>query len=359
MANKLPLMKKSLRFILFAVVVLFVVGMIGYRVAHSGDAAKTSRQAPVPAVRVALPAQETMTNSLQFTGSMMPIQQAGVYSKVIGNLQGVYVNMGQAVTEGQLLATIDTTELAQQYELASATYTNARLQFQRTRDLFDKNLGARQDQENAQAAMEVAKANFDNAATRLSYARVTAPFTGIITQRFLDPGAVVTTNNATLFTLMDLDSMKVIISVLEKDIPLVTNGKHAIITVDAYPDKQFDGIVTRSSQAVSTDTRTMAVEIDVPNRDHTLKPGMFSNVLLLIGQHSDALTLPAQSVLGDSTGRYVYMLSENNTARRVPVKIGGQQNNRTEILTGITGQDRIIVVGQQYVKDGGPVNVQQ
>jgi membrane fusion protein (multidrug efflux system) len=277
---------------------------------------------------------------------------------VIGNLEGVYINIGEAVRQGQLLAMIDTTLLAQQYAQASATYNNAKLQYDRAKDLFAKNLGAKQDVDNSQAAMLVAQANADNAATQLSYSRITAPFPGIITQRFLDPGAVVTANNATLFTLMDLDSMRVFVNVLERDIPAVTIGKKADITVDAYPDRHFEGIVTRSSQAVDPATRTLSVEVDAPNRDHTLKPGMFTNVTVILGQHENVVTVPAEAVLGDSNGHWVFTVADNNTAHRVPVKTGAEQNNRTEIVSGLSGQEKLIVVGQQFVKDGGPVNIQ-
>jgi RND family efflux transporter MFP subunit len=351
-------MKKSLRFTSFGLVVVIILGIIGFRMMHRDDPASAKRQQPVPAVRTATPSITTLTSTLEYTGNMMAIQQAGVYSKVTGNLEAVYVNIGQTVRQGQLLAMIDTTLLAQQYAQASATYQNTRLQFQRVQDLFSKDLGPKQDVDNAQAAMSVAQANANSAATQLSYARVTAPFTGIITQRFLDPGAVVTANNATLFTLMDLDSMRVFINVLERDIPAVTPGRKASTTVDAYPGKPFDGVVTRSSQALDPSTRTMMVEIDVPNRDHTLKAGMFSRVILVIGERPNALTVPTQAVLGDSSGHWVFTVAENNVARRIPVQTGIEQNNRTEITTGLTGQERIIVVGQQYVKDGAPVNVQ-
>jgi membrane fusion protein (multidrug efflux system) len=351
-------MKKSLRFVLFAAVVVFVIGIIGFRATHRASAAKIQRQQPVAAVKIAQPVVETITSTLEYTGNMMPIQQAGVYSKVTGNLEAVYANIGEAVRGGQLLAVIDTTLLAQQYAQTAATYENAKIQYERARDLFAQNLGPKQDVDNTQAAMIVAQANANNAATQLSYARITAPFTGVITQRFLDPGAVITANNATLFTLMDLDSMRVFINVLERDIPAVTTGRRATITVDAYPDRQFDGVVTRSSQAIDPNTRTMMVEIDVPNREHTLKGGMFSRVTLVVGEHPSSVTLPTQAVLGDSTGNWVFTVGENNLAHRVPVKIGIAQNNLTEITSGLSGQERVIVVGQQFVKDGAPVNIQ-
>ncbi len=351
-------MKKRHRYIWFGVAVLIVIGVIGYRLSNRTDPAKAQRQQPVPAVKVASPSVETITASVQYTGSMTAIRQAGVYSKVVGNLENVYVNIGDVVHEGQLLAMIDTTLLAQQYAQAAATFHNAELQYQRSKDLYTQNLGSKQDEDNAEAAMLVAKANAENAATQLSYARITAPFSGVITQRFLDPGAVVTASNATLFTLMNLDSMRVLVNVLEKDIPQVTVGKEADIMVDAYPDRHFAGRVARTSDAVDPATRTLTAEIDASNRDHALKPGMFSKVTIVLGEHRNAVTVPTQAVLGDSTGSWVFTVVDNHTAHRVPVETGVQQNERTEILSGLTGEEKLIVVGQQFVKDGAPVNVE-
>ena len=147
--------------------------------------------------------------------------QAGIFSKVSGNLESIYTDMGSNVFSGQLLATIDSTELYQQFQQTNATYQNARMTFDRVQQLIDKNLASKQDLDNADAAMKVAKANYEAAATRLSYARIIAPFSGIITKRFLDPGALVAANNATLFTLMNLDRIKIIVNVPEKDVQFI------------------------------------------------------------------------------------------------------------------------------------------
>jgi RND family efflux transporter MFP subunit len=352
-------MKIKRKYILLGVIVLFVVGIILLKATKQSAMAKTQQTMPVPTVKISTPRIETITATLQYTGNMMPIQQAGVYSKVSGNLEKVYVNIGDKVKQGQLLALIDTTLLVQLSNQTSATFNNAKLQYDRAKDLFSQNLGSKQDVDNSEAAMLVAKANAENAATQLSYARITAPFSGTITQRFLDAGAVVTTGNATLFTLMDLDSMRVFVNVLEKDIPSVSEGKQADITVDAYPDRHFTGNVARSGGAVDPATRTLTVEIDVANRDHALMSGMFSNVTMILNKHENTITVPKETVLGDSTSKWVFVVTESKTAHRVPVKTGAEQNNVLEILSGLSGQEKLIVVGQQFVKDGGPVNLQQ
>ena len=101
----------------------------------------------------------------------------------------------------------------------------------------------------------------------------------------------------------------------------------------------------------------MAVEVDIPNRDHLLKPGMFARVSLVVDEHPDMITVPTSAILSDNEGTYVFLAS-NDKARRVPVNIGIEQDERTEILKGLSGNENIITTGQQFVKDGDPVSVQ-
>jgi RND family efflux transporter MFP subunit len=205
--------------------------------------------------------------------------------------------------------------------------------------------------------MKVARANFEVASTQLGYANIVAPFSGYITNRYLDPGALVTLNNSTIFTLMDIDRMKIAVNVLEKDVPLITVGREATITVDAYPGRVFRGAVTRRSEALDVATRTMAVEIEIPNPDHMLKPGMFANVHLLVAEHKDAIVVPTESIMKDDSGSYVYTVV-NDTARLVRIAPGSVQNAQTEVLNGLGGKERIITTGQQFARDGIAVSVQ-
>lgn len=339
---------------LVAVVVLGVVvaGVVYFLI--TGGTAAGSRSQSAPLVKTETPVRQAVATVLRFTGDIIPMQQAAIFSKVSGTLERVYVDMGARVGQGQVLARIDTTELYQQYQQAAATYQNARLTYARTRDLADQNLVSQQDVDNADAALKISRAACETAFTRLGYARITAPFSGYVTRRFLDPGALVTTNNATLFTVMDLDNVKVIVNVLEKDIPVLQKGRSATVTVDAYPGREFVGTVERFSEAVDLATRTMAAEIDIPNRDRLLKPGMFANVALVVQHRPEALTVPTQAVLRDDKGTYLYT-AQGAMARRVGVTTGVEKDDRTEIVSGLSGTEEIIVVGQQFVRDGGPI----
>ena len=350
-------MKRNYKLVLAGL--LAILAIVAYRIVSGRDSVDTRKQ-PAPLVKVEKPKRVDIAYKLQFSGDMVAIRQATIFSKVSGNLERVYVDMGTKVRGSQLLALIDTTELRQQYQQARATYENARMTYARTKDLSEQNLVAKQEIDNAEAAMTVAKANYDLAATKLSYAHITAPFDGYITRRFLDPGALVnpgSSGNTNLFTIMDLDQMKVIVNVLEKDIPQIAIGKKAVVTVDAFPGKQFFGSIARYSEAVDLSTRTMAVEIDIDNRDHTLKPGMFATVNLLVDEHKDALTLPTMAILKDDNGYFVFT-AVNDTARKIPVAVGVEQEARTEILQGLNGSEDVITTGQQFVKPSGPISIQ-
>ncbi len=350
-------MKRRTKLIIIVIFILVVLALIIGRILMSSSAPDTRRQ-NIPLVKLESPRQEAVATKLEFTGDVVAVQQAGIFSKVTGNLEKNFVDMGTEVRRNQVLALIDTTELYQQYQQASATYQNARLTYKRSKELSEQNLVARQDLDNAEATMKVSAAAFDAATTRLGYARISAPFAGTITRRYLDAGALVTTSNSTLFTLMDLNTMKITISVLERDIPLVTRGKKATITVDAFPGRTFMGDITRLSEAVDPSTRTMAIEIDIPNPDHSLKPGMYAKVVLVVDERPHALTVPTIAVMKDDKGFFVYT-AVGDTARKVPVTAGVEQDARTEITSGLREDQPIITTGQQFVRDGGPISVQR
>ena len=349
-------MKISKKYIFIGLAAILALGVV-YRIVRGNSSVDTKRT-PSPLVRVEAPRRETVVDQLSFTGDILPIQQANIYSKVNGNLEKLYADIGMVVKENQLLALIDTTELSQQELQAAATYENARLTYERNKELLEQNLIARQDLDNAEAAMKVSKGAYDNAETRLGYAYITAPFAGVITKRFLDQGANVTSNNTSLFTLMDMGAMKLTVDIPEKNIPEVAIGKKTLLTVDAFPDRTFDGTVTRLSQAVDLSTRTMEIQIDIPNKEHLLKPGMFAHVSVIVREIPNSLTLPSMAITTDDKGMFVFSV-EGTIAHRKNITAGIELNGRTQILSGIAAQDHIVTVGQQFVKDGAPVSIQQ
>lgn len=343
--------------IVVAVLSVLFLMVIAWKIAGMNSSTDT-RQQPSTIVQVERPHREKVLYRLNFNADAVPIQQANIFSKINGNLERIFVDIGTRVERNQLLALIDTMELSQLARQAEATHENAKLNFNRMKELAGQNLIAKQELDNAEATMRVAKANYEAATTRLNYAHITAPFSGYITKKVLDQGVNVKANDIAIFTLMDIDVMKIMVNVLEKDIPLISKGKKGIVTVDAYPGKEFYGSVTRISQAVDLSTRTMAVQIDIANPDHVLKPGMFASVTVIVDEHPEALTIPVQALVKDEKGKYLYTVN-GSTAHRREVSLGVEHASRIEIVSGLSESDSVIVTGQQFAKDGAQVIIQQ
>ena len=315
-----------------------------------------TRRPSVVQIKAAVPTREAVVYTLSFTGDVLAAQKAEIYARVGGNLQEVFVNAGDWVRRGAVLAQIDTTELVQQLLQSSATLQNAKSSYNRARELAGKQFAAQQELDNAQTALQIAQSAYESTRLRVGYATITAPFSGFITRRLLDPGALVGSGNSGLFTLMDMDVVKVTVEVLEKDVPRVRKGMAASVAVDAYTGKVFQGRIARLSESVDLNTRTMAVEVEVPNPDHLLKPGMFGAVTVTLDTHSDALTVPASAVQKDDDGYYLWTV-RNGQAGKQRVAVGEQAGffERTEIVSGLAPGDSVVTVGIQLLRDGGRV----
>ncbi len=366
--------KKRNSYIITAIIlILFVIAAVLRINNNASESAK--RQSVIPVVKLGKAIIGDITQTESLTGDILPIQQANIYSKVSGNIEKVYVDIGDHVFKDQLLALIDTTIYSQNAKQAHANYIqvvanleNTKLNYNRNKTLLSQNLISQQDLDNSKTAYDVAlaqeeaaHASYSNALTQLSYCKVTAPFSGYITKRFLDPGAYVTSSttsaSSTLFTLMDVDNLKAIINLPEKDVPLISQVSNVQVIADALPGKIFNAKLKKISEAVDLSTRTMAIEVDIENPGKLLKPGMFATINIQLGKKSGVLLLPNYSVLNDENGNYVFVLNSDNSVSQEYVQVGIQQNNMDEIISGVDTSKKIIFVGQTLVKNGSKVKI--
>jgi RND family efflux transporter MFP subunit len=206
--------------------------------------------------------------------------------------------------------------------------------------------------------MEVA---LQQAETNLTYSYIRAPFAGYIAERNLDAGAFVSGSTGSTSTLSrgilnlhEIDTVRTLIEVVEKDVPLVTIGQKAEVRAEAYPDRVFEGTVTRVVQALNRQTRTMTVEVDLPNHDHRLKGGMFARVEVMVGTHENAVQIPVDALTRLDELQYVYVVKDGK-AVHIPVEVGDRSESRIEITKGLTGTEQVIVSGKDLVSDGTPV----
>jgi HlyD family secretion protein len=206
----------------------------------------------------------------------------------------------------------------------------------------------------AQAQAATQAAMLDNARVQLQYATIVAPYAGVVVNRQLDPGAYVTPGTSTsILTIADLDHLDVTVNVGEPDLPMIHKGDPVKITVDAYPGRLFTGVVTRIAGGVDPTTRTVQVEIDIPNPGHLLRPGMYATTELSAGVRQ-ALVLPLSAVQTVGGQQYVWLV-EGGKVSQQNVTVGQATGESVEITGGLNPSETVITSGADLVRQGQPV----
>lgn len=195
----------------------------------------------------------------------------------------------------------------------------------------------------------------------VAYTEIRAPFRGTVTQRWLDPGALVqnaegSAQGATrpILALADFDVVRVVVQVPQEETTHVGRGTPAVVHVDAWPKRPFRAPVARASGALEPSTRTMLTEVDVPNRDHALKPGMFVKVDLEVEAHAGALAVPTAAVLAEKDKRSVFVV-DNGHVKKTPLKVGFENAEFTEVLEGLKGGEEVVASSPDRLADGAAV----
>jgi RND family efflux transporter MFP subunit len=323
---------------------------------HTADAA-------IP-VQVLKPQRQDMSRTLTLPANISPWYQATLYAKVPGYLKWIGYDKGDLVKQGHLLAVIDAPEVDQQYRQAEADYKIKQLTYHRLQAAWKENpdVIAKQDVDVAEATAEAAKHLRDNRRILLDYTKVYAPFSGVITARFADPGALIqsgersATQAAPLYTIMDLETVRVYVSVPQEAAYLAKPGVPVFLDIKEIPGHEFRGAITRTTEALDPATRTLLVEIDMSNKDRFLQPGMYVSATLHLEIHPNALTLPPAAIASGNAdkSKAVFVVADGKV-RRVPVKTGIDDGVWVEISEGLTGNEDIVVVGKSGLTEGQAV----
>ena len=316
-------------------------------------------------VQTIRPVRRDITRTLTLPGNVAPWYQATLYAKVPGYLKRMSVDKGDKVVKGQLLAVLDAPEVEQQFQQAQADYKIKSLTYGRLLKVWRENpdVIAKQDLDVAQASAEGAKHLMDNRRTLYEYTKVEAPFDGTITARFADPGTMIqsgagsATQAAPLYTLMDLDQVRVYVSVPQEAAHLAKPGVPATLTLKELPDNTLHGAITRTTEALDPATRTLLVEIDLPNEQRLLQPGMFVSVTLALERHPQALSVPPSAIAQAAAGssRSMVFVVNQGTVTMKPVTTGIDDGMGIEIKEGLSDEEDVVVVGKTGLKDGAPV----
>jgi len=303
------------------------------------------------------------TRSITLPGEVLAYQQATLYAKVAGYVKTVTVDKGDSVKEGTLLADIEVPELLADRAKYEAELKVADLDYQRI-SAARKNapdLVVPLAVDTAKGKADIAKANLERTETLLGFAKIIAPFSGVITRRLVDPGAFIpaassgsTAQNSALFTIMDFSKVRVQTAVPEPEVPLIKNGLAVKISVEELPGRPLDGSITRFAHALDDSTKTMLAEIELPNEGAALRPGMYASVRIIIERKPDALILPSDALLVEKNRTSIFTIADNK-AKRLTIKTGFNDAGVVEIQEGVTPNQSVILLGKQTLVDGQPV----
>jgi membrane fusion protein, multidrug efflux system len=316
--------------------------------------------APATPVRTAHLSTGPITRSILLPAQVIAFQQATLYAKVSGYLKSIAVDKGDKVATGTVLARIEIPELVaarakQEAELkaAEADYRRLDESLQKTPDLVVPNMV-----DQARGRFEVARASVQESDTLLGYATITAPFAGVITQRYVDPGALIqaTNGSSAIVSLMDFSRVRVQVAVPEIEAARVAVGQPVHLTTDNLPGRQFDGKVTRFTYALDTANHTMLAEAVLDNPDLALRPGMLVTLGLGIEHKEEALLMPLEALVMEKTNAFAYTVQDNKAVKR-PIKVGFTDARNAEVLEGVGLNDAVILAGQLKLTDGDPVRV--
>ena len=349
------------------------------RAGGAGGAAGRGFARPPMTVELASVNRADVASTLTVVGNLIGAATVEAVPKVAGRLGAVYVRLGDRVSRGQAVAKIEDSEIVAQVKQAEAAFNvadatvrqreadlkYANVNRERSQSLLDRQLLSRSAMDDADsraqsanAQIDLARAQYDQAKARvdelhlnLANTVIPSPVDGFIARRSLDPGAWVATNSS-FISVVDIGIVRLIGNVAEKDLQHVMVGTSARVGVDAYGDEVFTGRVTRAAPVLDPTTRTAQIEVEIPNRDYRLKPGMYAHVDFTTALHPKALGVPTSALVNIQGHWGVFLPGDGNTAKFQGVTTGIAQGERTEITEGLQEGARVITTGAGALQDG-------
>lgn len=298
---------------------------------------------------------------------LKPYEQVAVYAKVAGFVQQLYVDRGDRVRKGQLLAVLEAPEMQQQYLSDKSTeqkvysdYLYAKQAYERLVDA-SKTTGAVADieldraksaMESAMSAYEASKAGTAHSSQLQQYLRITAPFDGVITERNVSAGALAGTGaNVPLFMMAQRSKLRLTLSLPERHASSVKQGMPATFTVSSQPGKTFDATLSRTSGLLDQQDRSLTLEFDVNNPSGELQGGDYAQVKLKLQRKNPSHWVSSKSLLNTQSGTYILTLNDNEI-KRIPIKEGIRLDTLTEVFGNLSPQDNIILKPSEEIQEG-------
>ena len=382
-------------------IVLIAAFLIGYLPMQQREAAlraeADAQHRQLPRVEVIHVSRGSGETTLVLPGTMQAITEAPILARADGYLKRRLADLGDHVQGGQDLAEIDAPELDQQIQQADAAVEQAqaaveqaeaslaqskanrdlaRITAQRLQTLNDRGIAAQQDRDQAQAQLaaqdatvqaadkaisaqrsnlNAARANQARLRTVDGYRTVKAPFEGVITQRNVDVGALVSSGNTLLYRIAQTRTLRTYVNVPQSSVTAVHVGQTAALTLSDFPGRKFSGTVARMAHALDPSNRTMLVEVDVPNVDGAVIPGSYADVELIGSLANPPLVVPAAALVFRTDGAQLAVVQPDKTVHLQKVTIGRDYGDRLEILSGVDDGTTIVAVAGDIAREGAKI----
>jgi membrane fusion protein, multidrug efflux system len=313
-----------------------------------------------PSVEIATARKVAGSNTIRLIGEARPYQSAVLYAKVSGYMRSISVDKGDFVRANQLLAVIESPETDKQYQAAIADAHNKELISNRATTLVKKEMISQQDADQAEADAAVSKATLEQIGTLKSYEELRAPFSGTVTARYSDPGALIQ-NAATSQTsalpvveVSETSRLRIYVYVDQGHAPFVRNGDEVTILDQANPNLKVVARVTRTSGEIDPKTRTLLVEIDVDNPHNRILAGSFVQAELKV-QTPRYVEVPSDALIVRGTGTFVAVVTPDNTIKFTQVAVAEQTGETARLFSGLDDGERVARSIGERVPEGGKV----
>jgi len=338
---------------------------------HCSKKETANRSRPPPTVTVQRVQRRDVAVEIHAPVDLRPLEQAEVGSKTLGYLDAVFVDRGDLVKKGQLVALVRPSDLPDQLSAARSALAQAqaaaalaRANYERAKQLAPSGIVSQQDLQqsstalaSAEAVEASAKAQAGALGTRLGEMRIASPLDGVVVQRRLDPGALVgPLGGGSVLAIARVDELRVFIAINERSAAGVTVGKDAHVELDALPGRSFRGRVVRLAPAFDPTTRTLDAEVHLVNDSGLLRPGMYGRGSVVVDVHPQVFVIPGAALQVSAGQKYVYVARGDKVERRL-VEVGVDEGDWMEVTKGLSDGDDLITAGADGLSDGVVVRV--
>lgn len=365
-------MKKFLIFIFL----LFIISIIGFRLSKKEKEKKpiVEEEKEIP-VEIDYAREEIIKEEIENIGEIEPNQKVIVYSEVTGIVEKINIKEGDYVKKGTLIAQIDYKKRKLDYEnienqikAVEKNIENVKKDYERFSNLYKEGVVSEKKLDDIKTSYEVLNYQLEGLKKQLEFAKIRmeeafiyAPIDGVIGEKFIDQGELITESsmmkNSPIVSIIDIDKVKVKIPVPQEDISKIKKGQNVIIKIDAYPEREFKGRVFKLYPEADPKTRTINVEVVIENQSHLIKPGMFCKAKIITGERK-AIVVPLDSLMKlPASGSYYCFVVKDGTVEKRYLKIGKIYQNYAEVIEGISKGEKVVVSSQGILDTGKKVKI--